>query len=86
VWNIRIISAGRGNIKILMINYHRCSGAEKLMMLFAKVWKAEQCYGSNYSVAYRSINDHGWGATSQGFPRLAISSRFLRFCAAAEKR
>lgn len=43
------------------------------MMLIAEVWKAEQCYSSNYTVAYRSINYHGLGATSQNFPRLAIN-------------
>lgn len=43
------------------------------MMLIAEVWKAEQCYSYNYTVAYRSINYHGLGATNQDLPRLAIS-------------
>lgn len=72
VWNISIISAGRGNTKPLVTNCPRCSGVEKLKLLIAKVCKAEQWY--NYcSAAYRAINYYGSDATSQNFPRLAIN-------------
>lgn len=43
------------------------------MMLIPIVWKTEQCYSYNYTVAYRSINYRGLGAVSQDFPRLAIN-------------
>lgn len=86
VWNISIISAGRGNIKILVTNCHRCSEAEKLMTLIAEVWMAEHCYSYNYTVAYRSINYHGLGATSQDFPRLAINLEvFKSLCCSWEE-
>lgn len=73
VWNISVISAGRGNTKTLVTNCPRCSGVEKLMLLIAKVWKPEQCYSYNCTAAYRTINYHGSDTRSQDFPRLAIN-------------
>lgn len=72
VWNISIISAGRGNTKTLVTNCPRCSGVEKLKLLIAKVYKAEQWYSYNCTTAYGTTNYHGSDATSWDFSRWAI--------------
>lgn len=71
VWNISIISTGRGNIKVLMTNYYRCSGTEKLMVSIAQVWKAVHCHSYNYTVAYGSF--YSLGVKCWNYSRLAIS-------------